>query len=166
MRIRAVAGIAAAGLLMAVALAAYRSPGTKAPTLSPTSEPSNEASVAEFIRTHSVASAPSPDRFAWLLSDVVGTVILPEDETVPAAVLTGIGRPEVSPTGRHLTYWTNEARGMRQLHIFDTNTFATPRVILETDIFTKLPLLWSADERFVAFPLPERPTTTRVRTSC
>ncbi|TME33389.1 MAG: hypothetical protein E6I66_03485 [Chloroflexi bacterium] len=162
MPVRAVAGIAAAGLLMAVALAAYLSPATKAPTPSPTSEPSNEASVAEFIRTHSVASAPSPDRFAWLLSDVVGTVILPEDETVPAAVLTGIGRPEVSRTGRHLTYWTNEARGMRQLHIFDTNTFATPRVILETDIFTKLPLLWSADERFVAFPLPERPTTTRV----
>jgi hypothetical protein len=164
MRVRALAGIAAAGVLIAVALAASLPPDTRAPTASPTSEPSNEASVAEFIRSHTIESAPpsAPDRFAWLLSDVVGTVILPEDERIPVATLSNIGRPEVSPAGRRLSYWTNEARGMRQLHVFDTITFAKPRMVLETDIFTKLPLLWSTDEQFVAFPLPDRPSATRI----
>lgn len=136
----------------------------RGPTASPTSEPSNEGSVAEFIRSHTIEKAPSPapDRFAWLLSDVVGTVILPEDETVPVAVLSGIGWPAVSPGGRHLYYWTNEARGTRRLHLFDTITLARPQVLLDTDVYAKLPLLWSTDEQFVAFPLPERPATTRI----
>jgi hypothetical protein len=162
MRIHAVTGIAAAGLLVTVVLAAYISLTTKAPAPWPTTEPSNEASVAAFIRTHAIASEPSPDRFAWLLSDVVGTVILPEDEKVPAAVLSSIGRPAVSPAARHLYYWTNEARGMRQLHVFDTITLARPQVILETDVFTKLPLIWTKDEQFVAFALPADPSMTRI----
>lgn len=164
MRVRAATGIAATGLLIAVTLFAFLSPDIPEPSPSPTSDPSNDARVAEFIRTQTAASGPlaTPERFAWLLSDVVGTVILPEDEKVPVATLARIGHPEVSPAARHLYYWTNEARGMRRLHIFDTITFARPRVVLETDIFTKLPLLWSMDEQFVAFPLPERPTTTRI----
>lgn len=164
MRIRAIAGVAAAGLIVGLAFAASPRADINAPTASPTSDPVNDASVAEFVRTHAVESAPSstPERFAWMLTDVVGIVILPEDETVPAAVLTGIPRPEVSPASRHLYYWTNEAHAMRQLHVFDTITFAKPRVVLETDIFTKLPLLWSTDEQFVAFALPDRPSTTRI----
>jgi hypothetical protein len=164
MRIRAIAGATAAGLLIGVAFASSVPTDIKAPTVSPTSEPSNDASVAEFIRSHTIERAPvsMPDRFAWLLGDVVGTVILPEDEKIPVATLGNIDRPEVSPAARHLSYWTNEARAMRQLHVFDTITFAKPRVILETDIFTKLPLLWSTDEQFVAFPLPDRPSTTRI----
>lgn len=164
MRVRALAGIAAAGVLVAVGFAASLRPDTKTPTASPMVEPSNEASVAEFIRNHTIENAPSPvpDRFAWLLSDVVGTVILPEDGKVPVAILSSIGRPDVSPAGRHLYYWTNEARGMRRLQVFDTMTLARPQLLLETDVFTKLPLLWSTDERFVAFPLPDRPATTRI----
>lgn len=164
MRVRAVAGIAAGGLLIAVMLVASLSPDVPEPTPSPTSDPANDASVAKFIRIQTAASKPpaTPDRFAWLLSDVVGTVILPEDETVPIATLASIGHPQVSPAARHLYYWTNEARGMRRLHIFDTIALTTPKVVLETDVFTKLPLLWSTDERLVAFPLPERPATTRI----
>jgi hypothetical protein len=161
MRIRALAGIAAISLVMAVAYAASRPPGAKSPAASPSTQPANDV-VAEFVQTRTVQRAAPADRFAWLLSDVVGTVILPEDGTVPAAILTGIGHPAVSPTARHLYYWTNEPRGMRQLHIFDTITLARPRVILETDVFAKLPLNWSADEQFVAFPLPADPSTTRV----
>ena len=161
MRIRAVAGIAAASLVMAVAYAASRPPDTKSPAASPSAEPARDA-VTEFTQTRAVPSAASADRFAWVLSDVVGTVILPEDERVPVAVLRSIGHPAVSPAGRHLYYWTNEARGMRQLHVFDTITLARPRVILETDVFTKLPLSWSRDEQFVEFPLPADPSTTRV----
>jgi hypothetical protein len=164
MRIRAIAGVTAAGLFIGMAFAASLRADIKAPTASPTSDPASEASVAEFIRSHTIESAPfsTPDRFAWLLSDVVGAVILPEDKKIPVATLSSIGRPEVSPAARHLYYWTSEARGMRQLHVFDTITFATPRVVLETDAFTKVPLLWSADEQFVAFPLPDRPSTTRI----
>ena len=159
---RAIAGIATAGLLLTVGLAAYLGRDTRAPAPSPAPEPSTKAGAAAFIQAHAIARAPSADRFAWLLSDVVGTVILPEDEKVPAAVLSNIGHPAVSPGGRHLYYWTNEARGSRQLHIFDTITFARPQVILQTDLFTKLPLLWSTDEQFVAFPLPEDPSRTRI----
>jgi len=164
MRILAIAGATAAGLLVGMAVASSVPTDIKAPTASPTSEPSDDASVAEFIRSHTIERAPAsaPDRFAWLLGDVVGTVILPEDEKIPVATLSNIGRPEVSPAARHLSYWTNEARAMRQLHIFDTITFSAPRVVLETDVFTKLPLLWSTDEQFVAFPLPDRPSTTRI----
>src|SRR5437879_5290974 len=164
MTVRALSGIAAAAaLLAALAFAASRSPDLPHSTATPpTAEPSSDASVTEFITTHTHTSAAAAGRFAWLLSDVVGTVILPEDGRVPAAVLTGVGRPEVSPSGRHLSWWTNEARGIRQLHLFDTVTFATPRVILETEIFTKLPLLWSSAEELVAFAVPERPSTTRI----
>ena len=162
MRVRALAGIAAAGLLVALALAAARPPDASSPQASPTPEPAVDTTVAEFIQTHAHTSQSSPVRFAWLLSDVVGTVILPEDERLPAAVLGGIGRPEVSPAARHLSWWTNEARGLRQLHVFDTITLSEPRVILETEVFTKLPLLWSRDEDFVAFALPDRPSTTRI----
>ena len=162
MRVRALAGIAAAGLLVALALAAARPPDASSPQASPTPEPAVDTTVTEFIQTHAHTSQSSPVRFAWLLSDVVGTVILPEDERLPAAVLGGIGRPEVSPAARHLSWWTNEARGLRQLHVFDTITLSEPRVILETEVFTKLPLLWSRDEDFVAFALPDRPSTTRI----
>ena len=160
---RALSGIAAAAaLLAALAFAASRSPDLRSAATPPTAEPSSEAGVTEFITTHTHTSAAAAGRFAWLLSDVVGTVILPEDERVPAAVLSGIGRPEVSPGARHLSWWTNEARGVRQLHVFDTVTFATPRVILATEIFTKLPLLWSSDDELVAFVVPERPSTMRI----
>jgi hypothetical protein len=164
MRVRALAGIAAAGVLIAVALAPGLPRDARGPAASPTFEPSNEANVAEFIQRHTIekATSPAPDRFAWLLSDVVGTVILPEDEKVPVAILSGTGSPNVSPAGRHLYYWTNEARGMRRLHIFDTITLARPQVLLDTDVYAKLPLLWSTDEQFVAFPLPDLPATTRI----
>src|SRR3981081_2077910 len=116
---RALSGIAAApALLSPPASAASRYPGLRSAATPPTAEPSSEASVTEFITTHTHTSAAAAGRFAWLLSDVVGTVILPEDERVPAAVLSGIGRPEVSPDSRHLSWWTNEARGVRQLHVF------------------------------------------------
>src|SRR5437660_9198318 len=161
MRVRALAGIAAAGLLVALALAAARPPGASSPQASPTPEPAVDTTVAEFIQTHAHTSQ-SPVRFAWLLSDVVGTVILPEDEKRPAAVLGGIGRPEVSPGARHLSWWTNESRGVRQLRVFDTMSFASPRVILETEVFLKLQLLWSTDEQLVAFPVPDHPSTTRI----
>jgi len=128
----------------------------------PTPEPSDQTGLAHFVRAHAKATAPEPGRFAWVLSDVTGTVILPEDERQPAAVLSGLGRPEVSPGGGHLSWWTNEAHGMRQLHIFDTITFAPPQVIVETELFTKLQLLWSNDEELVAFPLPEHLSTTRI----
>src|SRR3979490_2531485 len=113
MRIRAAAGFAAAGLLGGVVVAAYLAPDTKAPAPSPTSEPTNEASAADFIRTHAIASTSAADRFAWLLSDVVGAVILPEDERIPVAVLSSIGHPAVSAGARHLYYWTTEERGLR-----------------------------------------------------
>src|SRR5438105_11461790 len=90
MRVRALAGIAAAGLLVALALAAARPPDASSPQASPTPEPAVDTNVAEFIQTHAHTSQ-SPVRFAWLLSDVVGTVILPEDERLPAAGLGAIG---------------------------------------------------------------------------
>jgi hypothetical protein len=162
MPVRAVAGIAAAALLVALGFAASSVPQARPSAATATPEPSNQAGLADFVRAHAQTTTPAPGRFAWLLSDVVGTVILPEDEKDPAAVLGGIGRPEVSPGARHLSWWTNEARGVRQLHVFDTVTFANPRVILETELFTKLQPLWSSDEQLVAFAVPERPSTTRI----
>ena len=162
MPVRAVAGIAAAALLVALVFAASSRPQQRPSEASPTPEPSDQTGLADFVRAHAQTTAPPPGRFAWLLSDVTGIVILPEDEKQPAAVLSGLGRPEVSPGGGHLSWWTNEARGRRQLHIFDTITFATPQLILETELFTKLQLLWSSDEQLVAFPLPEHPSTTRI----
>jgi hypothetical protein len=160
--VRIVAGIAAAALLVGLGLAAFWVPQARPPAASPASDPSNAGDLAAFVRAHAQTTAAAPDRFAWLLSDVVGTVILPEDEKRPAAVLGGIGRPEVSPGARHLSWWTNEARGVRQLHVFDTISFANPRVIFETEVFVKLQLLWSTDEQLVAFPLPDHPSTTRI----
>jgi len=163
MRVRALFAIAAAtALLVALAFAASRSPDLRSAATPTAAEPASEVGVTEFITTHTHTSAAAAGRFAWLLSDVVGTVILPEDERVPAAVLSGVGRPEVSPAARHLSWWTNEAQGTRQFHVFDTVTFASPKVILETEVFTKLPLLWSKDEELVAFAVPERPSTTRI----
>src|SRR4030088_175831 len=109
---------AAAALLAALAFAASRSPDLRSAATPPTAEPSSETGVVEFITTHAHTSAAAAGRFAWLLSGVVGTVILPEDGRVPAAVLSGVGGPEVSPSGRHLSWWTSEARGIRQLHLF------------------------------------------------
>ncbi|TMC45484.1 MAG: hypothetical protein E6J23_04650 [Chloroflexi bacterium] len=162
MPVRIVAGITAAALLVALGIAASWVPQARPPAASPASEPSNPGDLAAFVRAHAQTTAAAPDRFAWLLSDVVGTVILPEDEKRPAAVLGGIGRPEVSPGARHLSWWTNESRGVRQLHVFDTMSFANPRVILETEVFLKLQLLWSTDEQLVAFPVPDHPSTTRI----
>ena len=162
MRIRALAGIGVAGLLVALAFAAARPPDASSPAGSPTPEPTRDPAVAGFIQTHTHTSPPSAGRFAWLLSDVVGTVIIPEDERLPAAVLSGIGRPEVSPAARHLSWWTNEAHGLRQLHVFDTITLAKPQVIVETEVFAKLRLLWSTDEELVAFALPDHLSTTRI----
>src|SRR5438046_4244906 len=101
MRVRPLAGIAAAGLLVALALAAARPPDAESPAASPTPEPAVDTAVADFIQTHAHTSQSSPMRFAWLLSDVVGTVILPEDERLPAAVLGGSGRAQVRPAAPH-----------------------------------------------------------------
>src|SRR5207302_756439 len=99
MRVRAFAGIAAAGLLVALALAAARPPGASSPQASPTPEPAVDTTVAAFIQTHAHTSQ-SPVRFAWLSSDVVGTAILPEGDRLPAAVLGGIGWPGFGPAAR------------------------------------------------------------------
>ena len=162
MRVRALAGIAAASLVVILAFAASRSADVASPAASPTPEASTEAAVVDFVQAHTRTSTVPAGRFAWLLSDVVGSVILPEDEKMPAAVLGSVVRPEVSPSGRHLSWWTNEARGVRQLHVLDTITLVTPRVVLETEVFTKVGLRWSTDEQLVAFPLPERPAMTRI----
>jgi hypothetical protein len=89
-------------------------------------------------------------------------VIRAEDESSPAAVLTGALTVEASPAGRHLSYWTYEAKGLRQLHVFDTITLGPAKVIFETEDFGKIPVKWSADEQFVAIPLVSRPGTERL----
>src|SRR2546423_6622346 len=129
----------------------------------PTAESSatGSADVLEFVHDRHVVVATA-DRFGWLLQDTQGMILRGEDDPVAAAVIADLRGVEVSPGARHLSYWTYETKGVRQLHVFDTVSMAPPEVVLETAIRTKLPLAWTADEQFVAFPLPERPDVTRV----
>jgi len=117
--------------------------------------------ILGFVHDRQVVIAPA-DKFGWLLQDTDGMTLRGEDDPLAAAVIMDMRGVEVSPGARHLYYWTYESHGIRQLHVVDTVTLAAPRVVLETGIRTKLPLEWTADEQFVAFPLPERPDMTRV----
>jgi hypothetical protein len=117
--------------------------------------------VLDFIHGRQIAVTPA-DRFGWLLQDTEGMTVRGEDDPVVAAVIADLRGVEVSPGARHLSYWTYESNGTRQLHVFDTVSLAPPSVVLQTGIPTKLPLEWTADEQFVSFPLPERPDLTRV----
>lgn len=159
---RGIAGLAllaAGALVVAIAASLDRSP---APTPTFTPEPASSTDLAEFVRTNQLPSIAAPAKHGWLLRDVMGWVVRAEDESQPLAVLTRTPTLEVSHAGRHLSYWTNEAKGVRQLHVFDTVALEAPRVVFETAEFGKVPLSWSTDEQFLALPLLDRPGLARL----
>jgi hypothetical protein len=132
-----------------------------APPTAESATPVHAEEILDFVHDRQVVVGAA-DQFGWLLQDTEGMTLRGEDDRVAAAVIADLRGVEVSPGARHLYYWTYESHGVRQLHVFDTVTLAAPRVVLETAIRTKLPLAWTAEEQFVAFPLPERPDMTRV----
>jgi hypothetical protein len=126
-----------------------------------TSASARPEEVLDFVHGRQIVATPA-DRFGWLLQDTEGMTVRGEDDSVAAAVIADLRGVEVSPGARHLSYWTYESKGTRQLHVFDTVSLAAPRVVVETGMRTKLPLEWTMDEQFVSFPLPERPELMRV----